>query len=215
MSFFRKLSWLLRRPSREAELQEELQFHLEEEAEERRSEGLAATEAQRAARHDLGNITRVQEDTRAMWTWTFYEQFAQDVRYALRTMTANKTFSALAILSLALGIGANTAIFSFMDSILLRSLPVPNPESLVTLSYHTKRAEVHGMNMHDDSYLGPNDDYNGGVFAYPAFEMFRKDPSVFSVVFGYQSAGDLHIAIGNQAEIVKTEYVSGDYFPGL
>src|SRR5215510_3883776 len=211
MSFFRKLSWLLRRPSREAELEEELQFHLEEEAEERLSEGLAATEAQRAARRDLGNITRVQEDTRGMWTWTPYEQFVQDVRYALRTMTANKTFSALAILSLALGIGANTAIFSFMDSILLRSLPVPNPESLVTLGYHTKRAEVHGMNLHDDAYTAPNGGYTGGVFAYPAFEMFRKDPAVFSVVFGYQSAGAFHVTIGNQAEIVKTEYISGDY----
>ena len=61
------------------------------------------------------------------------EQLLQDFRYALRTMAANRTFSALAILSLALGIGANTAIFSFMDSILLRSPPVRNPESLVTL----------------------------------------------------------------------------------
>ena len=65
------------------------------------------------------------------------EQLAQDIRYGLRTMAANKTFSAMAILSLALGIGANTAIFSFMDSILLRSLPVPEPQSLVILSWRT------------------------------------------------------------------------------
>src|SRR4051794_16480408 len=118
--FFRKLLWLAQRRHKEADLQEELQFHLEEEAEERQEAGLAQDQARRAARRDLGNLTLVQENTRAAWTWTFWEQLAQDVRYAVRTMSANKTFSALAILSLALGIGANTAIFSFMDAILMR-----------------------------------------------------------------------------------------------
>src|SRR5580698_3249988 len=143
-SFFRKLTWLMRRPRKEAELQEELQFHLEEEAGERQAEGLAAEEARRAARLELGNVALVQENTRAVWTWTFGEQLVQDIRYGLRTIAGNKTFSAMAILSLALGIGANTAIFSFMDSILLRSLPVRDPESLVLLSWHTPRPEFHG-----------------------------------------------------------------------
>ena len=137
-SFFRKLRWLMRRPGKEAELQEELQFHLEEEAGEREAQGLAAEEARRAARRELGNVALVQEDTRAAWTWTFWEQLAQDIRYGPCTIAANKTFSAMAILSLALGIGANTAIFSFMDSILLRSLPVSDPESLVVFNWHTQ-----------------------------------------------------------------------------
>src|SRR5436190_24209860 len=123
-AFFRKLHWLTQRRQKEAELREELQFHLEEETEEREAHGLARDQARRAARRDLGNLTLVQENTRTVWTWTFWEQIAQDVRYAVRTMGANKTFSAQAILSLALGIGANTAIFSFMDAILMRSLPV-------------------------------------------------------------------------------------------
>jgi hypothetical protein len=74
-----------------------------------------------------------------MWTWTFWEQLPQDLRYAVRTMMANRTVTALAVLSLALGIGANTAIYSFMDSILLRSLPVSDPESLVVLNWHAKQ----------------------------------------------------------------------------
>ena len=90
---------------------------------------------------------------RAAWGWTLAEQFVQDLRYALRNMVSNKAFTALAILSLALGIGANTAIFSFMDSILLRSLPVDHPERLVILSFWTKENEVHGINLHDDSFL--------------------------------------------------------------
>lgn len=73
-----------------------------------------------------------------MWTWTFFEQLVQDFRYVLRTMVNNRAFTALAALSLALGIGANTAIYSFMDSILLRPLPVADPASLVVLNWHSK-----------------------------------------------------------------------------
>ena len=182
-SFFRKLGWFLRRSDKEAEFQEELQFHLEEEAAERLSQGLADAEAQRAARRELGNVALVQEDTRASWTWTFAEQLAEDIRYGLRTIVANKTFSAMAILSLALGIGANTAIFSFMDSILLRSLPVHDPQSLVVLSWRTPRPEFHGSDRHDDNYKDPNGGYIGGNFAYPAFELLRKNDSVFSSVY--------------------------------
>jgi hypothetical protein len=81
-AFFRKLGWLFKRRSKEAELQEEIQFHLDEEADERIDRGLARPDAQLAARRDLGNITRVQEDTRATWSWTLFEQFLQDLRYA-------------------------------------------------------------------------------------------------------------------------------------
>jgi macrolide transport system ATP-binding/permease protein len=214
-SFFRKIRWLIERPGKDAELQEELQFHLEEEAGERQAQGLAGEEARCAARRELGNLALVQEDTRAMWAWTFWEQLAQDTRYGLRTIAANKTFSAMAILSLALGIGANTAIFSFMDSILLRSLPVPDPQSLVMLSWHTPSRNMHGSNRHDNSYNDPNGGFMGGFFAYPAFELFRKNGSVFSTVFGYQGAGDLNLTFGGGAELAGTEYVSANYFRGL
>jgi len=196
-----------RRNQKEAELREELEFHLQEEAEERGS--------RMAARRDLGNLTRIQEETRAAWTWIVAEDLAKDLRYAVHTMAANKVFSALAVISLALGIGANAAIFSFMDAILLRSLPVAKPESLVTLSYRTREAEVHGLNRHDDSFLGPDQGYGASVFSWPAMEMFRGSDSVFETVFGYQNAGALHIAAGNQAEVANTEFVTGNYFHGL
>jgi len=213
--FLRKLSWLARRRRKEAELQEELQFHLDEDADERTDEGVPMEEARRAARKQLGSLAIVREDTRAAWTWTLLEQLAQDVRYGVRVLLANKIFSALAILSLALGIGANTAIFSFMDGMLMRSLPVPDPGSLVTLAWHTKTRAMHGSNRHDDSYTDPNGGFVGGFFAYPAFELFQRDTSVFTTVFGYQGAGDLHLAIRGQAQIANGEYVSGAYFSGL
>jgi len=214
-SFFRTFRWWRQRRRKEDELREELQFHLAEEADERQADGLTEDEARWAARRDLGNVTRLREDTRTLWSWRLLEQLAQDVRYGLRTMSANKTFSAMAILSLALGIGANTAIFSFMDSILLRSLPVPEPQSLVILSWHIPHREINGSNRHNNSFADPNGGFVGGFFAYPAFELLRKNDSVFSSVFGYQGAGDLTLTFRGQAELARTEYVSGDYFRGL
>ena len=214
-SFFRKLGWLRRRPVKEAELEEELRFHLEEEAGERQAHGLAAEEARRAARRELGNFSLVQEDTRASWTLTLWDQLAQDIRYGLLTIAANKNLSAMAILSLALGIGANTAIFSFMDAILLRSLPVPDPESLVILSWHAPRREFHGSNRHKAGYSEPDGGYIGGIFSYPAFELLHTNETVFSSLFGYQGAGSLNLTIRGQAELANGEYVSGDYFRGL
>src|SRR5262252_3909551 len=214
-AFFRKLGWLFKRRVKEAELQEEIQFHLDEEAEERQASGLSSAAAQLAARRELGNIARVQEDTRDAWGWTLFEQLLQDLRYAVRTMGSNKTFTVLAIVSLALGIGANTAIFSFMDSILLRSLPVSDPKSLVLLEWHTEKRTLHGTNRHDDSYNDPKGGFVGGFFSYPAFEQLRNGGSVFASVFGYQGAGRLHVLAGGQAGLDNGEYVSGEYFSGL
>ena len=215
MPFFRKLWWWMQRRRKEDQLREELQFHLAEEADERQADGMPEDQARWAARRGLGNVTLLREDTRTLWSWTLVEQLAQDVRYGLRVMAANKTFSAMAILSLALGIGANTAIFSFMDAILRRSLPVPEPESLVILSWRTPQREMNGSNRHNNSFPDPNGGFVGGFFSYPAFEVLRKNDSMFSVVFGYQGAGDLNLTVRGQAELARTEYVSGDYFRGL
>ena len=84
-AFFRKVRWLTQRDRKEAELRQELQFHLNEEAEQRRAEGVRDEEARWAARRELGNLALVQEDTRATWGWTILEQLVQDLRYALRT----------------------------------------------------------------------------------------------------------------------------------
>jgi predicted permease len=209
------LTWWRQRRRREEELREELQFHLAEEADERQADGISEDEAKWAARRDLGNVTMLREEARSLWSWMLLEQLAQDLRYGLRMMGASKTFSAMAILSLALGIGANTAIFSFMDAILRRSLPVPEPESLVILSWRTPQREVHGSNRHDNSFADPNGGFVGGFFSYPAFEALRKNDAVFASVFGYQGAGELNLSWQGQTELARAEYVSGEYFSGL
>jgi macrolide transport system ATP-binding/permease protein len=219
-SFFRRLRWLTQRSRKEAELREELEFHLEEEAEQHQAEGLAEEQARWAARRGLGNLTLLQEDTRAMWGWTILEQLGQDLRYAFRTMAANRLFTLLAITSLALGIGANTAIYSFMDSILLRSLPVSDPESLVVLNWSAKATEGDSVMkaMSGTTYDEPNSGVSAGIFPFPAFELFQKNDAVFSIVFAHYPSWQvkrLNLSIKGQVEVAAGWTVSGDYFRGL
>jgi predicted permease len=136
-------------------------------------------------------------------------------------MNANRLFTLLAVTSLALGIGANTAIYSFMDAILLRALPVADPQSLVVLNWHAKDVRRgHGFVMHSmsgSSWGTRQTGVTSGMFPYPAFEMLRKSP-VFSMVFGHfspWSARKLNVTVGGQAEIAAGEFVTGDFFNGL
>ena len=140
--FFRRLAWWRRRRVADEELREELEFHLAEEAAEREDDGVSSADARRCAHLDLGNALLIREDVRTLWSWTTLEQLLQDARYALRTMLRYRLVVGLAVVSLALGIGANTAIYSFMDALLFRALPVPEPEALVDLLTKIRASEA-------------------------------------------------------------------------
>ena len=203
----RKLLWLFTRRRREEELEEEIAFHLAEEAEER---------GYQAARRDLGNLGLIKEDTRQMWGWTWVDQVMQDLRYALRTMLKSPAFTVLAALSLALGIGANTAMFSFMDALMLRWLPVGDPEQLVTLNWHASISRMRGSVVHSGSgsMWAEGDGTRSGAFPYPSFEVLRET-GAFSSVFGYFSMRSANLYARGQAEATTGEFVTGDYFRGL
>src|SRR5688572_11021245 len=217
-SLFRKFTWWLKRRRREDELHEELQFHLAEERDDRQANGLSADEATWAARRDLGNATLLREDARTLWSWTLLEQLAQDVRYGLRGMSKNRMFSGLAALSLALGIGANTAIYSFMDSILMRSLPVADPASLVVVKWHSgpvKRDQFVMRSTDGRTYRDPSG-VIAAIFPFPAFERLREAGApVLSSLFAHKPAGSVNVIIRGEAELALGEYVSGDFFRGL
>ncbi|HLZ52558.1 MAG TPA: ABC transporter permease [Candidatus Acidoferrum sp.] len=124
---------LAKRRRLERDLEEELQFHLAKRAEKNRTLGLGAEDARVAARRRFGNVTLVKEDCREMWTFAWFETLWQDVRYAARILAKTPGFAAVVIFSLALGIGANTAVFSVMNAVLPHRLPYEHPEELATI----------------------------------------------------------------------------------
>ncbi|HSM77013.1 MAG TPA: hypothetical protein VLT57_05290, partial [Bryobacteraceae bacterium] len=174
---FRKLRFFLRRDQFERDLEEEIRYHLDRKAEEQiRPE---------AVLRQFGRVAQVKEESRRMWTSTLWEQFAQDVRYGIRAMAANPLFTAMAVLSLALGIGANTAIFGFLDGILLRDLPVERPRELVVLNW---RASDQPKVIHRHSGSRYRDGKHGIAspnYPYPFYRLLRAKQDALSALFAY------------------------------
>jgi putative ABC transport system permease protein len=123
-AFVRKLKWLLHRSDKEAELRAELQFHLEEEAEQGQTDGLTPQEASFAALRKFGNVTLIAEDARALWIPVWLDRIYQEVRYGLRTLRRDRAFALTAVVTLALAIGLNATVFVVMNTMLFRGFPL-------------------------------------------------------------------------------------------
>jgi putative ABC transport system permease protein len=176
----RRLQFLFHRKGFEQDLAEEMNLHLE----------LRAAESSPAARRRFGNLTQLAETSRGVWCWTFIETLVQDIRYGLRTLAANPGFAATAVLSLALGIGANTAIFSMLNAMMLRSLPVEDPHRLVLLQL-----------------AGSNQDN----FTNPIWEQVRDHQQAFSGALAW-SGGRFDLSVGGESHFAEGLWVSGDFF---
>jgi macrolide transport system ATP-binding/permease protein len=222
----RRLRYWIGSARRSQALGEEMELHLAEKAADLEADGMTADRARAEARRRFGNVGLKHEKSREIWMTRSWSELGQDVRYGFRTMTANKAFTALAVLSLALGIGANTTIYSFMESILLRSLPVADPESLVVLNWHSRplrdggKEPVHVMHaVQGMAWPGDKGAMVSGMFPYGAFETLgetlREENPVFSTLFGYFNGLNHNLVIRGQATSARTEYVTGEYFRGL
>lgn len=179
--WWRRLAYLANGRRFERDLEEEMRFHLDHLKDARGDDS--------AARRQFGNATALKEISREMWGWSSLERLITDLRYAVRQLIANPGFAAAAILSLALGIGANTAIFGLIDHVMLRLLPVSHPEELMVMD---------------------------ALYSYPRFESLRDRNQVFSEMLGTHYMPDMQVAVENGVPASAAgELVSGSYFAAL
>jgi predicted permease len=201
----RRVGMLFHRERFTNDLDDEIQLHLDLRRQQQAESGVAPDDASAAAHRRFGNATLLREHSYTAWGWGWLEGLLQDMLYGLRAMLRSPGVTIVALLSLALGIGANTALFSLMDAVMLRSLPVKNPQQLVLLG----KANSSGI----------TDDFGTSqLYSYPFYREFQKRNQVFSEtasIFSMRSNVHGTVSDRNQAEPMQVQLVSGTYFPLL
>jgi predicted permease len=192
-----RLTALFRRRALDADLDRELGAHLEALTLENIRRGMNEKEARHAARSEFGGLEQMKESYRHQRGLPFFETLAQDLRYGLRMLLKSPGFTVVTVLTLALGIGANTGLFSLVNSVLLGNLPVQNPEALVVIKYTDGRSQE------------ADED-----FSYPMYQAMRDKNTVFLNVLA-RSGVDFNASYGGQSERAVGEMVSGNYFATL
>lgn len=200
--FSRRMLTLLRHRRFDAELDEEMRLHQELRAQEEVERGVSAEEARYATQRRFGNKLVLREESRDMWGWNWLETFLQDVRYGLRQLRRSPGFTVVAVVTLALGIGANAAIFRLVDAVRLRTLPVKDPQRLAIIHLKT------------DLWWQGN--FNGPYpqFTYPLWQQVRQRQQAFSSIAVW-SGDQTNLATGGEMDIAHDIWVSGDFFTVL
>jgi predicted permease len=195
---------MFRRKRSAKDFADEIQAHLELEADDLRGEGLSEEEAQWKARREFGNVTLAQERFYLKDRWAALDNFIRGFRFAFRSLGQSPGFTLAAVLTLALGVGVNTAVFSVMNAVLLRSLPVSDPDRVV---YLRTTNPPKGTGTIDTNQ----------TFSYSAFDALRADATGFSAVMAYVplSGDKVAVRIGALPEAADGDMVSGNYFSGL
>lgn len=190
----------------EREMGEELRRHIEARADDLGRTGVERSEAMRRARIEFGSEEKYKEQCREERGGFWMETFWSDLRFGLRMLGKNPGFTSIAIFTLALGIGANTAVFSAMNTVILRNLPLPHPEQLVHV--RVPDGQPSGASNTGDSDTS---------FSEPVFAALRKQKDVFSDLMAYVplAIGDLPVRVGEEPETAEGDMVSGNFFSGL
>ncbi|MBW8749394.1 MAG: ABC transporter permease [Acidobacteria bacterium] len=193
---------------RKSDLTEELESHLKMAIAERVTRGQSPEEARRAALHEFGNVPMIADVARSQWGWLRLEQWLQDVRYALRQLRKEPGFTLTVVITLALGIGANTAIFTLVQGILLRSLPVNDPSRLYRIGDKNDCCYY-------NNYQNDNGDFD--IFSYDLYLHLKQASPEFEQLAAVEAGGNgFSVRKGAEpARPMRSEYVSGNYFATL
>jgi predicted permease len=201
-----RLQTLFRRERVVQRLDDEVQFHLEQQIAENIAAGISPQEARYAAMRAFGNPTVLKEETRNVWGWIWFEQVVQDSRYALRRLRMAPTFTIATVLTLGLGIGATTSIFTLVHAVLLKSLPVTSPGELYRLGRESRCCYQGGYSQEKEFSLVSYDLYKYLRDTTKGFSELAAFPSS-EMVFGFRRAGT-----SEAAQSYPGEFVSGNYF---
>jgi predicted permease len=210
MSLWSRFSRTLRPGRHTQEIEEELQYHLAM----KEQDGYDA----RAARVRFGNTSLLKEETRAQGVFVWFESLLRDLRYGLRQLRRTPTLTLVVVFSLALGIGANSAIFSLVDAALLKPLPVRNPQSLRLIEWSTAEGWPGDLcHMHTgDTTGGANGPMRGSSIAPRIYRQLAAEQRGFASLIGFSDPDKAAVSIGSRAaEQFQLEYVSTNFFEGL
>jgi predicted permease len=209
---FRRLKSLLRRERLDDELQEEIRTHIELRRQQLIADGMDPSEAEAAAQRAFGNVVRIREDTRAMWGFPSLDSMLQDVRYGARMLRRSPMFTAVAVLSLAVGMGAAAAVFSLADAVLIRKLPVKDPDRLFVLEWRNEgRMPFESLT---GTWNGTRTSSNSTSFSMATYEALRDRATADAAFIGFASL-PVNVGIDGDTESASALVASGNYFDVL